>query len=323
MKAFHEVRNYRSDFMVWQCAYTNISFLAHWHQEIELIYLRSGSARFCINEHNFTARAGDLVLIDTGDFHYSDSSEMKNELDFLIFDPSVISPLYRHSNYAHPLISSEMLKNCGLAEELASLFDTAHTELQEQKPYYQDIVTASLRSFWYRLRRVLPREAMDTSRNRRSHMLEEMQQLLAYMDSHYSEDITLSFAAEKMNFSESYFSRVFKRLMGINFVTYLNMIRVEHAATELKISGNRVLDIALSSGFNNIRTLNRVFKEITGYTPSQFLNLDDPDSINLSYYKRKSTHQEFVEDDSLTLVRNDERSVFHEKTDPLPQTSNS
>ena len=67
MKAFHEVRNYRSDFMVWQCAYTNISFLAHWHQEIELVYLRSGSARFCINEHNFTARTGDLVLIDTGD----------------------------------------------------------------------------------------------------------------------------------------------------------------------------------------------------------------------------------------------------------------
>ena len=79
-----------------------------------------------------------------------------------------------------------------------------------------------------------------------------------------------------------------------------------------------MLDIALSSGFNNIRTFNRVFKEITGYTPSQFPNLDDPDSINLSYYKRKSTHQEFVEDDSLTLVRNDERSVVHEKTDSLP-----
>lgn len=74
------------------------------------------------------------------------------------------------------------------------------------------------------------------------------------------------------------------------------MIRVEHAAAELKASGKRVLDIALSSGFNNIRTFNRVFKEITGYTPSQFLNLDDRNSINLSYYKRKSTHQEFDED---------------------------
>ena len=87
MKAFHEVRNYRSDFMVWRCAYTNISFLAHWHQEIELVYLRSGSARFCINEHNFTARAGDLVLIDTGDIHYSDSSEMKMNWIFLFLIP--------------------------------------------------------------------------------------------------------------------------------------------------------------------------------------------------------------------------------------------
>ena len=127
MKAFHEVRNYRSDFMVWQCAYTNISFLAHWHQEIELVYLRSGSARFCINEHNFTARAGDLVLIDTGDIHYSDSSEMKNELDFLIFDPSVVSPLYRHSNFAHPLITAKMLDNWELSRELANLFMTTHT----------------------------------------------------------------------------------------------------------------------------------------------------------------------------------------------------
>lgn len=135
MKAFHEVRNYRSDFMVWQCAYTNISFLAHWHQEIELVYLRSGSARFCINEHNFTARAGDLVLIDTGDIHYSDSSEMKNELDFLIFDPSVVSPLYRHSNFAHPLITAKMLENWGLTRELANLFKTTHTELAAQKPY--------------------------------------------------------------------------------------------------------------------------------------------------------------------------------------------
>lgn len=304
MKAFHEVRNYKSDFMVWQCAYQNISFLAHWHQEIELIYIRSGSARFSINEHNFTARAGDLVLIDTGDFHYSDSSEAKNNLDFLIFDPSVVSSLYHHSNFAHPLITADLLEKQGLKEELSLLFDTIHQELQEQKPYYQEVVTSVLRTFWYRLRRFLPRDA-DPSLNRRSHMLEDMQQLLAYMDTHYGEDITLSFAAEKMGFSESYFSRVFKRLIGINFVTYLNMIRVEHAAAELKKSGGRVLDAALTSGFNNIRTFNRVFKEITGYTPSQFIDLDDPDSINLSYYKRKSSHQEFVEDDSPTLVRND------------------
>ena len=91
------------------------------------------------------------------------------------------------------------------------------------------------------------------------------------MDTHYGEDITLSFAAEKMNFSESYFSRVFKRLYGHQLVTYLNMIRVEHAAAELKASGKRVLDIALASGFNNIWTFNRVFSKKSPDTPpSQF-----------------------------------------------------
>ncbi len=307
MKAFHEVRSYQSDFMVWQCAYTNISFLAHWHQEIELIYVRSGSAHFSINEHNFTARKGDLVLVDTGDFHYSDSSELKNELDFLIFDPSVISSLYRHSHFTHPLITKKMLRELQLEEELHQLFDLTHQELSGRKPYYQEIITALLRLFWYRLRRSLPRECENSTKSRRSHMLEDMQNLLAYMDEHYREDLTLAFAAEKMNFSESYFSRVFKRLIGINFVTYLSMLRIEHAAAALKNSGRTVTEVALSCGFNNIRTFNRVFKEITGYTPSQFLNLDDPDSINLSYYKRKSSHQEFAEEDSPTLVRNDSR----------------
>ncbi len=45
MKAFHEVRSYDSDFMVWHSNYENIGFLAHWHKEIELIYVRSGSCQ--------------------------------------------------------------------------------------------------------------------------------------------------------------------------------------------------------------------------------------------------------------------------------------
>ena len=100
MKAFHEVRSYDSDFMVWHGFYENISFLAHWHQEIELIYLRSGSARLSINDYNFTAHAGDLVVVDSGDFHYSDSSELKNSLDFLVFDPGIISSLYHPAHFS-------------------------------------------------------------------------------------------------------------------------------------------------------------------------------------------------------------------------------
>lgn len=303
MKAFHEVRTYDSDFMVWNSSYQNISFLAHWHQEIEFILIRSGSAHLSINDHTFTAHQGDLVVIDTGDFHYSDSSEQKNTLEFIIFDTSIISSIYTHTHYQHPLITAEMLRQYGLEKELFTLYEIITAELDRKSPYYQEIITASLRSFWYRLKRQHPRNNAE-EQNRRAAMLYDLQQLLSYIEDHYTENITLAFASEKMGFSESYFSRLFKKLIGINFITYLNMVRIEHAAGELKKTSRKITDIALGCGFNNIRSFNRTFKEITGYAPREFISLADPDSYNLTYYKRKSSQQEFVKDHSLTVVKN-------------------
>lgn len=305
MKAFHEVRSYDSDFMVWHSSYEDISFLAHWHQEIEFIYVRRGCAHFSINDYTFTAHAGDLVVIDTGDFHYSDSSNMQNNLDFIIFDPGIISSLYHHSQFSHPLVTKEMLLTSGLEPMMLHLLNLVKTELKTKDTYYKEIVTASIREFWYFLKRSLPKnDSGMQSQNKRNNMLYDMQQLLSYMEDNYADNISLTFAAKQMNFSESHFSKVFKKLIGINFITYLNMVRVEHAATQLKTTTSRVTDIALNCGFNNIRTFNRAFKEITGCTPSEFLKLTDPDSYNLTYYKRKSSDQEFVENDSLTVVKN-------------------
>jgi mannose-6-phosphate isomerase-like protein (cupin superfamily) len=73
MKAFHEVRNYASDFMVWHEHYDNISFVAHWHREIELIYVRSGSAEIHVTDTTLSAKQGDLVVCDSGDIHYCDT----------------------------------------------------------------------------------------------------------------------------------------------------------------------------------------------------------------------------------------------------------
>ena len=305
MKAFHEVRNYDSGLMVWQSSYENISFLAHWHQELELIYIHSGQARFCINDDEFIAHAGDLVYVDTGDFHYSDSAEYENHLDFIILDPGVITSHYHHAHFTHPLITAEMLKSYGLEADVVRLFSQVSEELSAGKPYYPEIVSAMLKEFIFRLRRSHPR--MDKAAVTRSHRLDtlsDIQQLLTYIDEHYGEDITLTLAARKMNLSESHFSKTFKKLVGLNFVTYLNAVRVEQAASMLRDSGKKIADIALTCGFGNIRSFNRTFKEYTGYTPTQFLSLTDSQVRNFSFYKRKLDQKEYVHNDSLTLIKN-------------------
>lgn len=305
MKAFHEVRTYDSNFMVWHSSYDNISFLAHWHKEIELIYVRSGSARISITNHIFTAHEGDLVVCDSGDIHYSDSFHMDNSLDFIIFDTNIISPFYEYSHFSSPLITKEQLEEYNLTSSLHNLIYTVKNELTNKESYYEEIVASAIRDLWYRIRRNLPKSNLELqSRNNRSKMLAELQQLLSYLDTNYEDNITLEFASSMMHFSDSHFSKVFKKLTGVNFVNYLNMIRIEHATNEIKNSGDKLTDIALRCGFNSIRTFNRVFKELTGVTPTEFSSLSDKGSYSLGFYKRKSSEQQFVNNDSKTLIRN-------------------
>ncbi len=320
MKAFHEVRSYDSDFMVWHSAYRNISFLAHWHKEIELIFIRSGCCRLSVSDQTFLARTGDCVVCESGAIHYSDSFDLDNSLDFVIFDTSILSSMFQNPHFSRPLITREELLSYGLSEELEQLISLVSRELSQKQPYYQEIVEASLCRFWNLLKRNHPRSTEHSpAENRREHMLTELQSLLDYMDSHYTENISLEYAAARMNFSPSYFSRVFKNLVGINFVTYLNLVLVEQAAKQLRESSLRVTDIALDCGFNNIRTFNRVFKEITGFTPSAFLLQPDPDAYKMTYYNRRSLEKQFVKNDSMTIITHKEG---HKKTAPrFPEIS--
>lgn len=305
IKAFHEIRSYDSDFMVWHSNYRDISFLAHWHKEIELIYVRSGACRLTINDHSFTAHAGDLAICESGAIHYSDSYNLENSLDFIIFDTGILSPIFQNPGFASPLVTREDLQSYGMERNLTELLCLVSGELEQKKPYYQEIVTSSLQTFWFLLKRHHPRiPSGPLPEGKRARTLLELQNLLGYIDTHYADNISLDYAAAAMNFSNSYFSRIFKRLMGVNFVTYLNMVRVEQAAYLIQNSESKITDIALSCGFNNVRTFNRVFKEITGYTPSEFLLLADPDTYKRTYYQRRSQEPAFVRYDSLTVIPN-------------------
>lgn len=304
MKAFHEVRNYDSDLMVWYSDYENISFVAHWQKEIELVYVRSGEAEFHVADHSFTAHAGDLVICESGQIHYSDSYNTKNHLDFLIFDTNVLSARFHNPHFKNPLVTAEELQTLGLSAALVRLFTIVPSELDKKQPYYQEIVAAAIREFWFLLKRTLPREEKARDDSRRSRMLEELQELLDYIDKHYAEELTLEFAASMMHFSTSHFSKTFKKLMGMNYVTYISMVRIEQAVKLLGLNQHRMTDIALECGFSNIRSFNRTFKEITGYTPTEFSSQVDPDLYKTTYYHRKSGETEYVEGGSTTMRPN-------------------
>ena len=84
------------------------------------------------------------------------------------------------------------------------------------------------------------------------------------------EDLSLKDAADYMNFTPTYFSGLFKKEMGVNFVTYLTEIRVEKAKTLLCCTNKKVYEIAYEVGFGDYRYFSQIFKKHTGLTPQEF-----------------------------------------------------
>ena len=290
MKAFHEVRNYPSDFMVSARAYRNIRSFAHWHREIELVYVRSGSALFHIGEETFTAPAGSLVLCAGGEVHFIENHSENTALEFLIFDPGIISSSYQPLAFSRRLLNPSELAALRLDTQWQLLFPLICSELEERGKYYQELITSLIRSYWYLLLRNLNTGQGKSAHSAGSqqHMLDKIQTILDFMEDHYDSSITLQDCAEITGFSPSHFSHLFHQATGTGFVRYLNTIRVSHAADLILVSGDKLIDIAEQCGFSSVRTFNRVFLEITGTTPSEYSRNPGSHLLNFTYYKAPS-----------------------------------
>ena len=94
--------------------------------------------------------------------------------------------------------------------------------------------------------------------------------VLEFVEASHSEVITLKEAASLAKMSVPQFVRLFKRVAGMSFVTYLTHVRLSHAARLLKESPLTIAQVACEVGFSDQSYFDRRFKEAFGQTPSDF-----------------------------------------------------
>lgn len=96
-------------------------------------------------------------------------------------------------------------------------------------------------------------------------------QAAEYMEQHYKENITAVTVAGEVYLNPSYFSTLFKRVMGISFTRYLNELRVEESKRLLKSEEDHAIqDIANDIGYRSQSYYSKVFKKYTGLTPNEY-----------------------------------------------------
>ena len=93
---------------------------------------------------------------------------------------------------------------------------------------------------------------------------------LDYIDFHFAEQITLVGLAERFSVSDTYLSSRFMQETGMNFVTYLNTVRIRYACTlleKLQISMQKVAELC---GFSSSNYFARVFHQQMGISPTSY-----------------------------------------------------
>ncbi|MBW7473950.1 response regulator [Paenibacillus oenotherae] len=100
----------------------------------------------------------------------------------------------------------------------------------------------------------------------------EVKKIILYIDEHYDEEITLASLSRHVMMGENYVSALFKKKTGETLIHYLHRIRIEKAIELLLTSDLPVNQIGQNVGFMNDNYFIKIFKRITGTTPSQYRN---------------------------------------------------
>lgn len=97
-------------------------------------------------------------------------------------------------------------------------------------------------------------------------------QVREYIETHYAEQISLEQLAEQNFVTSSYLSAAFKEEIGVNFLDYLNGIRLDVAKKLMAEQRYKIKTIAAMTGFNDQHYFSRAFKKREGCTPKEFID---------------------------------------------------
>lgn len=106
-----------------------------------------------------------------------------------------------------------------------------------------------------------------------------LQKIFTYLEQHFNEEINTQAVASIANLSVPSFCNYFKKVMNTTFTDFVNQYRIQRACLLLQ-QEKTIAEVCFECGFNNVAYFNKVFKNLTKKTPSEFRR-----EISSSFYK--------------------------------------
>lgn len=281
-RVIHNYENYKEKkshgdqnfpFSIYICSIPNDfpEVLMHWHEEIEIIYIKEGKGIISVDLEKRVLTAPALVFVRPGQLH-SIAQYERESMEYVnyIFHPRLLKS---HDDdvfdqqYLTPLFDGTIQYPVFIKEQSPVFFSLCAPLLGCEETESPLMVKSCLFYLCSRMQEFFPERSGSMVRRE---SMERIKTVLIYMQEHYKENITVTDAAAQVDLSENHFMRFFKQTLGVSFVTYLKNYRLTKAEEMLHATDASILDIAQDNGFQNVSYFIREFKNKYGDTPLKY-----------------------------------------------------
>lgn len=278
--SFQELNSKNNDFIATYWVHAN-SFGFHWHYhpEIELCYVHTGTGTRMIGDSVNEFIAGDLVLMGSNLPHtwisqkYSDKHCETMQVFVIQFQPDLL-PITLFNNHSFVKIN-EMLQKA-----TKGIFIRENLQL---KPFFDNLIQLKDVEKYIELLRLL--NTLSQQKNiellasdHYSPLLsgENQKRMIAvfgYIHDHYTKNISLKQIANIACLNEASFCRYFSKNTGQTFTEYINDLRINQACILIKNSSKSISEISEDVGFKSYTNFNRCFMKRKKISPRSFKSL--------------------------------------------------
>lgn len=242
----------------------------HWHVALELIYILNGVGNIIFDGKDHTLVAGEFVIVDSNQIHEMNCAKASMML-VIHYSKNRMKNFEEQIDEYRIECSREMLEKSQLEEylEICSLLKKLPPLYVTQPLGYQLQSQAVAMEILFLLMNHFAVHVEESGGTVNDPNLERLGEITDYIEENHEQPISLESIASHFYLSREYFSRFFRKNMGVTFSRYVNQVRLIHIYYDICNTGDGIMELAEKHGFTNYKLFNKMFHEIYGCTPRE------------------------------------------------------
>lgn len=249
---------------------TNVYTAMHWHDSIEILYVTEGELSVTVNNKNYRLHRDDFIVIDRKTIH-STSNKRKTRYLLIQIPYSFLKQFIPNVDFIRFSGICSLLEkdNRDILNSMRNTLSQLSYLYEHQYDGYHMRYFSLLFSFLDCLFTHYREELSSSEIKKTEKYIERLSLITEYVENHYQEPITLREAAQILSINPEYFSRFFKKYMGVTFLEYVYSIRLQSAYQEIINTDLPIQEIQERNGFTSPKIFSRMFREQYGKTPRE------------------------------------------------------